>query len=76
LLKEERKMLEELRAEVARNRAVDESARILIVGIAAKLAEMAAKPTVDPAELQALVDDLKSSTDSLTSAVVENTPVE
>jgi uncharacterized Fe-S center protein len=66
-------MLEELKAEVERNRVVDESAKALIVGIAAKLAELGTRPTVDPAEVKALADELKGSSDALADAVTANT---
>jgi ATP/maltotriose-dependent transcriptional regulator MalT len=66
--------LEEIRAEVERNRQVDESAKALIEGIAAKLAEMSTRPTVDPAEVAALAAELRGSSDTLAAAVTANTP--
>jgi hypothetical protein len=46
------------------------------VGIAAKLAELGTRPTVDPAEVKALADELKGSSDALADAVTANTPAE
>jgi hypothetical protein len=68
--------LQALRDEVARNRTVDESAKALIEGLVAKVQELidAGGSAIDPAELQALVDDIKGSTDTLASAVSANTP--
>jgi hypothetical protein len=42
----------------------------LINGIASRIAEAG----VDPVALQAVVDDLKSSSDALAAAVTANTP--
>jgi hypothetical protein len=64
--------LQELRDKVSEQRAVVNSAVALIVGLHAKLDE--AIKSNDPAQLQALADDLKSNTGSLASAVEENTP--
>lgn len=72
LLEEGKKMaadLEALKAEVARNTEVDESAIVLIQGIAAQLEELKG----DPAAIQALADRLKASSDALAAAVVANT---
>lgn len=69
-------MLEELKAEVARNRQVDESAKALIVGIAAKLEELSNREVVDPAELAAVVAELRGSSDELAAAVTANTPAQ
>ena len=67
-------ILDGIKAEVSRNREVDESAKALIVGIKAKLDELASRETVDPADIQALADELGSSTNELADAVVANTP--
>lgn len=67
-------MLDALKAEVARNREVDVAAKALIEGIALKLDELANQPNVDPAEITALADDLRTSSDTLAAAVVANTP--
>ena len=64
--------LDDLEAEVRRNREVDESAKALLVGLIAKLE--AAKG--DDARMTKLIADLKSSTDVLSEAVVANTPAE
>jgi cell division FtsZ-interacting protein ZapD len=74
--KKESEMLEVLAAEVARNRAVDESAKALIMGIKEKLDELASQPKVDPAEVAALAAELGSSSDELAAAVTANTPVD
>ena len=70
--------LDELRAEVERNTSADEGARTLLYGLAAKVQELidASGDSVDPVELQALVDQLKGSTDTLVDAVVANTPAD
>jgi predicted RNA-binding Zn ribbon-like protein len=66
--------LEALRAEVERNTSVDSSAIALIEGIAAKLDELSQRETVNPADLVALSDALRASSDSLAGAVTVNTP--
>lgn len=70
--------LEALTAEVSRVKTVHESAVALIHKVTAELesisAELASKvsePPVDTSALDALVSDLKSSTDSLAAAVAE-----
>lgn len=68
-------LLEALAAEVARNTDVDRSAVVLLQGLTAKIQELI-DAGADPVELQALVDSLKASTDSLAAAVTENTPAE
>ena len=70
--------LDALRAEVERNTTVDGSAVVLLQGLSAKVQELinASGNAVDPAELQALVDSIKASTDSLAGAVVANTPAQ
>lgn len=68
--------LSELRAAVAANNEVDQSAITLLNGLTMKLDELIAASgnTVDPADLAALVAELKASTGSLATAVSENTP--
>ena len=67
--------LDDLRAEVARNRSVDDSAKAIIRGIAQRIADaIAADDIADAANINALVTDLRSSTDDLAAAVTENTP--
>lgn len=67
--------LDALRAEVARNTTVDASLRTLVQGLAAKLQEVI-DAGGNPAELQALADEMKTSTDANAAAVVANTPSE
>jgi len=64
-----------LAAEVARNTSVDESARLALEGLVAKIDELIASSgeTVDPAALQALADSLRGSTDNLAAAISANT---
>ena len=59
-----------LQAEVERNGAVDQSAVVLLTGLAAKIDELKA----DPAALQAFADSLRGSSDALAAAVSANTP--
>lgn len=82
--------LDDLRAEIARNKSVDESAAALIGGLKARLDEIVAKgeATADPssevrpvpgdstmlADLKSLRDELAASSDALASAVSANTP--
>lgn len=69
--------LSELQAEVARNRSVDGSAAALIRGIAQRIQDaIAADDVTDATNLNALVTDLRSSTDDLAGAVTEGTPSE
>ena len=63
-------VIENLRAEVERNQAVDGSAITLLNALAAKVEEN----INDPAALQALVDQVRASNDALAAAVVANTP--
>lgn len=63
-----------LRDAVTRATSVDESAITLIQQIAAQLAAMAAQPTVDPADLQQLADQLTTESGSLSDALTANTP--
>lgn len=69
-------MLEAIKAQVERNKEVDESVKVLLAGLKSKLDELASRPTVDPAEVQALADELGANTDDLASAVSANTPAE
>lgn len=67
--------LSTLTAEVARNRTVDGSAAALIRGIAQRIADaIAADDLGDATNINALLDDLKGSSDDLAAAVSENTP--
>ena len=61
-----------LTAEVERNTAVDESAILLINGLADQIAALLAAN--DTAGLEALVTKLRSDSDALAAAVVANTP--
>jgi len=62
--------LDELIAEVQRNNEVDQSAIVLIKGIAEQLE--ASK--TDPVKVAELAASLRASTDALAAAVVANTP--
>jgi hypothetical protein len=64
--------LDDLTAQVAKNTDVEESAVVLINGIAAKLA--AAIAAGNPAALTALQASLTKSADDLSAAIVANTP--
>lgn len=67
--------LSALTAEVARNRTVDGSAAALIRGITQRIADaIAADDLGDATNINALLTDLQSSTDDLSTAVSENTP--
>jgi hypothetical protein len=63
--------LDALAAEVARNTSVDDSARLTLEGLAAKIDALVASSgdSVDPAALQALADSLRGSTDNLVGAI-------
>lgn len=63
--------LDDLKAQVARNTDVEDSALTLIQGIAAKLA--AAIAAGDPAALKELETQLKTHADALAAAVAANT---
>lgn len=65
--------LDALKAEVARNTDVDSSAVTLLNGLAAKIQELI-NAGGNPADFQALADNLKNSSDSLAAAVTANTP--
>jgi hypothetical protein len=62
--------LADLKTQVEKNTAIEESAVTLIKGIAAQLA--AAKD--DPAAIQALADELAASGADLSAAITANTP--
>ena len=62
--------LDALTAQVAATTTIEQSALVLIEGIAARIAAAG----VDPVAIQALTDSLKGSADSLSAAVVANTP--
>lgn len=77
ILRKEIKMageLDNLKAQVAKNTDVIGSAKTLIVGIKAKLD--AAIASGDPAQLQALSDQLAADDQGLADAVAANTPAE
>jgi hypothetical protein len=60
---------EALQAEVARNTSVDQSAIVLLTGLARQIEALKG----DPVELQVLADSLKASSDALAAAVAANT---
>jgi chromosome segregation ATPase len=62
--------LDALTAQVTANESLENSAITLIQGIAAQLAAI----KDDPAKIQALADSLKTSADSLSAAIIANTP--
>jgi hypothetical protein len=64
--------LDDLKAQVAKNTSVIESAKTLIVGFGARLDAAGA----DPVALKALRDDLASEDDALAAAVAANTPAD
>jgi hypothetical protein len=61
-----------LTAEVERNRAVDESAKLLMK----RLFDEVEASKNDPAAIQALVDQARAANDDLAAAVAANTPAE
>lgn len=68
-----------LQDEVARNTAVDESAVVLLNGLAVKiqtLTDELAAAGADVTKLQEFTDSLRGSSDALAAAVQANTPVE
>mgnify|MGYP007044033604 FL=1 len=67
--------LDALAAAVAADVTVDQSAITLLGGLTAKIDELIATSgnTIDPAALQALVDQINASKDALAAAVVANT---
>lgn len=62
--------LDALTAEVARNTDVDQSAILLLKGLAEKIEALKNQP----AALQALADTLKGSSDKLADAITTGTP--
>ena len=72
LLKQETMMaaLDDLKAQVAQNKTVIDSALALIAGIADRIAAAG----TDPAALADLTAQLKSEDDALAAAVATNTP--
>jgi chromosome segregation ATPase len=64
--------LADLQSEVARNTSIDESAKLLLAGLAAKIQELL-DAGADPVALQTLVDQLKADNDALAEAVGANT---
>lgn len=64
--------LDALTAQVEATDNAQQSALVLINGIAARLAEAG----TDPAKLQALTESLKTNSDQLAAAVTANTPAE
>lgn len=65
-------VIEQLRVEVERNSSVDASAIQLLTTLADKIEQI----KNSPAELQTLVESLRSQSDALAAAVVANTPAE
>lgn len=63
-------LLDDLTAQVAQSTAVDQSALVLIQGIAQRLLDAAGDPTA----VKALADQLNASATALSQAVVDNTP--
>lgn len=65
-----------LKAAVQADTEVDQSAITLMTGLTAKIQELinASGNTVDPAELQGIVDGINATKDALAAAVVANTP--
>lgn len=64
-----------LQQAVARNNSVDASAAELIRGIAQRIQQaIAADDIADATNINALVTELNASSDTLASAVSENTP--
>ena len=62
---------------VSRNKSVDDSAAELIRGISQRIKDaIAADDVTDATNINALVAELDSSTDTLAGAVSENTPAE
>lgn len=66
------KELDALQLEVERNTSVDQSAILLLKGLADQLAAI----KDDPVKIQRLADDLKTSSSALSDAVTANTPSE
>lgn len=68
-------LLDSLREEVARNTSVDESAKALLAGLAAKIDALAELGDIDAlkAGIEELRGELAGSSDALAAAVSENT---
>jgi hypothetical protein len=68
--------LQALKDAVAAEKTVEDSAVALLTGLTAQIADLIAKSgnTVDPADLQAIVDQVKADTADLAAAVSANTP--
>lgn len=66
--------LDGLKAAVARETTVDGSIRELVDQIATQLRDLIAQGTVDPAELQGLVDQMTTNSDAIAQSVTDNTP--
>jgi hypothetical protein len=68
--------LTSLKNAVAANTAVDQSAMVLLSGLTAKIQELiaASGDTIDPVELQAIVDQVNTDNTALAAAVAANTP--
>lgn len=66
--------LDALRAAVAANTTVTGSAIELLNGLHDQLVALLAQETIDPAQVQALADDLSAQTQALADAITENTP--
>ena len=64
--------IDDLKAEVARNTTVEQSALTLITGLSSQLA--AAIASGDMGQVQAVADTLKANDDQLAAAVAANTP--
>lgn len=64
--------IDDLKAEVARNTTIEQSAVALIAGISAQLA--AAIASGDMSQVQSVADTLKANDDALAAAVAANTP--
>ena len=58
-------ILDNLAAEVARQTTVDAAVVARLKDLVDQIAALAAQPTVDPAALQALVDQVKANDDTL-----------
>lgn len=69
--------LTSLQQAVANETSLDQSAIALINGIAGQLAQLIANSgnTVDPAAVQAIVDQMTTNAAGLSAALVANTPV-
>ena len=66
--------LADLQAQVTASVTVEQSAVLLIQGIAAQLAALIAAGPIDPVAVQAMVDQLNASAAPLAAAILANTP--